>query len=260
MPHPFAGPGAGFTRPGPVSQPDCIVLLRGRGQDFCAPAPFRSRLASCFYGAGGRIYPPRPRLAAGLPHVFTGPGAGYSRPGPVIQSACFMHLRGRERDFPVPAPFRSSLASCICGARGRIYPPRPRFAAHLPHAFTGPGARFTRPGPALRSACSLTLSQPACFLFCHVKSFPGRVSPRYRSQQAFPLFMSKASRVASHPEVAANKHFLFGKVVESGQERSGKQSSPTEKRSTGLIYFAGKVTASGCPAADAPSSTSSCGK
>ena len=141
----------------------------------------------------------------GISFLFAGPGAGFTRPGPALRSDCLMHLRGREHGLPAPASFCSPIASCICGAGGRIYPSRPRYSAGLLYASAGPGAGFTRPGPASQSACSLTLSQPVCFLF----------------------FMSKVSWIAFHPEVAASLLSLF-----SCQKLAGPRPTPKSQASS----------------------------
>ena len=53
--------------------------------------------------------------------------------------------------------------------------------------------------PGLRFA---PMSHPTSYSSFHFKSFPGRVSPRCRIQQAILLFTSKASRVAFRSDVA----------------------------------------------------------
>ena len=81
-----------------------------------------------------------------------------------------------------------------------------------------------KPVGKLPGARPTPISRPASFPVFHLRCFPGRVSPRCRIRQAFPLFPSDASRGAFHPDIAPGRLSLF-----SPQKLPGARLTPISR-------------------------------
>ena len=151
---------------------------------------------------------------------------------PISQPACFLSFHTKSFLRRVSPRYRNQLAFSL-------FPSKASWDASHPDIATCKLFLFSLLSPQMLPGTRLTpRSQPASSSSFHPKSFPGRVSPRYRNQQAFPLFPSDASRGASHPEIATSKLSLFS--LFSHQKLPESRFTPISRPTSFLFFIANK--------------------
>ena len=180
-------------------------------------------------------------LRSCFPWIRAGSAAGAGRSLPVRANAdtCGPH-RTRDNEIQYTRTAPAASRTCYETSAHRRSPALSRKNAHRRGSLISPPAISLFSRQKLPGTRLTPISLPASFPSFHLKSFPGRVSPRYRSLQAFSLFTSEASRGASHPDIAPGRLSLFSPQM-LPETRPTPTSHPTSFPSFHLKSFQGRV-------------------